>query len=424
MADAGQYEKVKNIINGDTSRQVVVVSAAGKRFSDDHKITDLLYLCHAHIKYGVDCSKVFDEIRERYISIKKDCGLKVDIEGELDKIYEKLVNGITEDELVSRGEYLSAILMADFLGFRFVDSADWVTFFYDGSIDYESTYEKLRKITAKGGIVIPGFYGVLPNGDIKVMSRGGSDITGALAAAALEADVYENWTDVPGVLMADPRIVKNPKPIKEITYDELRELSYMGAQVLHEATVYPVKQCNIPLNIRDTNHPEVDGTMILEDIDQDIKGSITGIAGKKDFSIISITKTGLSTAVGALRDILDVFANYKIPIEFVPSGIDTVSVVVSTKKIQKKQYNIINEIQKTYKPENIEITDSLALVAVVGRNMVYKPGTSGMIFAALGKHGINVRMISQGPDERNIVVGVDNGDYEKAIKVLYEEFAE
>lgn len=424
LADADQYKKVKNIIKADPSRKVVVVSAAGKRNSDDHKITDLLYLSHAHIKYGVEASSIFDMIESRYIEIKERLGLSVDIAAHLKCIKDDMEKGASQDFLVSRGEYLSAVLMADYLGYRFVDASEWVTFGYDGEIDTEVSYEKLRAFSIDGGIVTPGFYGLLPNGEVKVMTRGGSDITGALAAAALNADVYENWTDVPGVLMADPRIVKDPLPIKSITYDELRELSYMGAQVLHEATVYPVKECNIPLNIRDTNNPELPGTMILKECEatDNSDNFITGIAGKKDFSIISITKSGMSSSIGTFRMIAEIFENHKVAIEYTPSGIDSISVVVSTKASQKRIYSILGEIEKKIKPENIEITNNISIIAVVGRKMAFKPGSSGKLFAALGQNGINIRMISQGPDERNIIVGTDNKDYEKTIQIIYENF--
>ncbi len=423
MADANQYKKVKSIIEADKSRKVVVVSAAGKRSSDDHKITDLLYLCHAHVKYGVDCSNIFEMIAERYIGIKKDLGLSIDIESHLAKIKHDLENGISKDELVSRGEYLSALLMADYLGFRFVDAADWITFEFNGEVNNMLSYSKLREIPTGNGIVIPGFYGVMPNNDIKVMSRGGSDITGALAAAALDADVYENWTDVPGVLMADPRIVKNPKPIKYITYEELRELSYMGAQVLHEDTVYPVKERDIPLNIRDTNNPELPGTMILKSFDEEEADCfITGITGRKDFMVINFIKSGFSTSVGVIRKVCEAFEKHDIPLEYVPSGIDSISVVVSSKAAKKHIYGIINEIQKTLKPETVDISESISVIAVVGRKMSSRPGTSGRIFGALGENNINIRMISQGSDERNIIFGIDNKDYEKTIQVLYDKF--
>lgn len=424
MADAKQFAKVKAIVESDPSRRVVVVSAAGKRFSDDHKITDLLLLCHAHIKYGVSSESVFDMIAKRYIEIRDDLGLKIDIESELNKIADKLKNGITKDELVSRGEYLSALLMSDYLGFEFVDSAHWVRFKLDGSIDTDKSYELLSQLASGRKVVIPGFYGTLPNGSLKIMSRGGSDITGALAAAALDADVYENWTDVSGILMADPRIVENPEPIKHITYEELRELSHMGAQVLHEGTIFPVRQKNIPLNIRNTNAPNDPGSLIMENFpdDSNDKQFVTGITGKKGFAIVTVVKSGMSSEVGFLRKVLEVFEKYNVSIEYVPSGIDSVSVVVSEKAVKDCLYAILGELQKNVKPDAINITENIAIVAVVGRKMAYKPGMSGRLFAALGESKINIRMISQSCEELNIIAGVSDEDFEKAVKVLYNSF--
>ena len=424
MADANQYKKVKEIVTAEESRKVVVVSAAGKRFSGDHKITDLLYLCYAHLQYGVSSDSVFQLIKDRYVEIKNDLNLSVDIEAELYAIEKKMKKGITQDELVSRGEYLSAMLLADYLGYKFVDATEWLTFKFDGSIDTDKSYAKLQNIPYEKGIVIPGFYGIMPNANIKVMTRGGSDITGALAAAALKADVYENWTDVSGVLMADPRIVDNPKPIKHITYDELRELSYMGAQVLHEGTIFPVKKANIPLNIRNTNDPENSGTVIMKDCDDTLndKSFITGITGRHGFSIITLNKHGLSAGVGILRRIFQVFERNGVAIEYAPSGIDSFSFVMATASVKDNLYTIIGELETEIEPNKIDVIEDIAIIAVVGRNMAFKPGTSGKLFAAMGESGINIRMISQGPEERNIIVGVDSSDYEKTIRVLYDSF--
>ena len=301
MADEKQFAKVRQIVQSDPARRVVVVSAAGKRDRKDHKLTDLLYLCYAHLQYGVSCDSVFQMISDRYTGIRDALGLKTDIEGELSALREKMDDGISQDELVSRGEYFSAKLMADYLGFDFLDAKLWLKFKYDGSIDTDASYEALQKLAQGRSVVIPGFYGVTPDGHIRTLTRGGSDITGALAAAALDADVYENWTDVSGILMADPRIVENPLPIEHITYGELRELSFAGAQVLHEATVFPVREKGIPLNIRNTNEPDHPGTLIMEHFDDeaDDERIITGIAGKKNYSIVTVAKTGLSSTVGA-----------------------------------------------------------------------------------------------------------------------------
>ena len=425
MADAGQYRKIRDILLSDPERRVVVVSAAGKRFKDDHKITDLLYLCYAHTQYGVDCSGVFQMIESRYLEIRDQLGLKLDLEPEFAELKRRIdAKQVSQDELASRGEYFSARLMAAYLGFQFIDAADWVKFNFDGTVDQEATYEALRGQVRGLGAVIPGFYGLMPDGRIRTFSRGGSDITGALAAAALDAEVYENWTDVSGILMADPRIVEDPQTIPEVTYDELRELSYSGAQVLHEGTIFPVREKNIPLNIRNTNAPQDPGTMIQERFegDSDPHRFITGITGKKDFTIVSLSKRGLSSQVGYLRRVLSVFERHNISIDYVPNGIDNVSVVLPTEAVASSLYTILGEIQKEVEPDQLAVHDQIAVVAAVGRKMAFRPGISGQIFAALGQAGINIRMINQGPDELNIIFGVDNKDFAQAIRVLYNSF--
>ncbi len=425
MADATQFAKVKSIVESDESRRVVVVSAAGKRFKDDHKLTDLLYLCHAHLKYGVSCDSVYQMIVDRYTAIRDELHLNVDLESEFAALRRKMDKGISQDELVSRGEYFAAKLMAAYLGFAFLDSELWLKFKLDGSVDQEATYEALRHAAEGRKVVIPGFYGTMPDGSIKTFSRGGSDITGALAAAALDADVYENWTDVSGFLMADPKIVPDPEPIERITYSELRELSYIGAQVLHEGTIFPVREKNIPLNIRNTNQPDHPGTMIRESFEEvEMPGDrfITGIAGKKDFSVITVTKNGMSSELGILRQMLEVLEKYQVNVEYLPSGIDSVSLVVASDKAQPCLYQMMGDLQKAVKPDSIHVTDNMAIVAAVGRKMAFKPGISGKIFATLGENGINIRMITQGPEELNIIVGVDNKDFASAIRVLYNSF--
>ena len=424
MASAEQFAKVKSIVAADPARRVVIVSAAGKREKNDHKITDLLYLCHAHVKYGVSCEDIFDLIRTRYLEIRDELGLATDLESEFDALWAKM-STISQDELVSRGEYFAARLMADYLGYDFLDSELWLRFNLDGSVDTEYSYETLQRMVGNRKVVIPGFYGVMPDGSIKTFTRGGSDITGALAAAALDADVYENWTDVSGFLMADPKIVKDPEPIERITYAELRELSYIGAQVLHEGTVSPVREKNIPLNIRNTNQPDHPGTMIREAFtEEDAQNDrfITGIAGRKNFSVITLTKNGMSNEVGAIRKILEQLEKYKLSVEYIPSGIDCVSLVVSAEKAAPCLYQLMGDLQKEIKPDSIHVTENMAIVAAVGRKMVFKPGISGKIFAALGENHINIRMITQGPEELNIIVGVDNKDFENAIRVLYNSF--
>ena len=425
MADAVQFAKVKAIVDADPMRVAVVVSAAGKRYKEDHKVTDLLYLCHAHLKYGVSCDGIFELIRSRYLEIRDDLGLKTDLEGEFARLREKMDRGISQDELVSRGEYFAARLMADYLGFHFVDAAEWLVFNLDGSVNEEQSYQNLRCAAAGRRIVIPGFYGAMPDGTIKTFSRGGSDITGALASAALDADVYENWTDVSGFLMADPKIVKDPQPIERITYGELRELSYIGAQVLHEGTIFPVRKKGITLNVRNTNQPDHPGTIIKERFDDEGElqhGMITGIAGRKNYTAISITKIGLTSEVGMLRNLLDIVAKYNVSVEYLPSGIDYVSLVVEAEDVQSCLYQLLGELEREIRPDSIQVVEHLAVLAAVGRRMAFTPGISGKIFGALGAAGINVRMIMQGLAELNMLIGVEDKDYDNAVRVLYDSF--
>ena len=425
MADAGQYRKVRHIILSDPQRRVVIVSAAGKRFSGDHKITDLLYLCHAHVQYGVSCDAVFQLITSRYLEIRDELGLQVDLEPEFEELKKRLdKKKLTADYLASRGEYFSAKLMAAYLGFQFVDAVDWVYFNEDGKVNKEASYAALKGMVKGEGIVTPGFYGILPNGTIRTFTRGGSDVTGSLAAAALDADIYENWTDVSGILMADPRIVDDPQPISQVTYDELRELSYAGAQVLHEDAVFPVREKKIPLNIRNTNDPSHPGTIIREGFEEEFDPHrvITGITGKKNYSIITMFKRGMTNEVGVLRRVLSVLEDHNISVDFVPNGIDNVSLVVPTETLAPHLYSILAQIQRDVKPDKLNVMENIAIVAAVGHRMAARPGVSGQIFAALGKAGINIRMINQGPDELNIIFGVDNKDFKEAIRVLYNSF--
>ena len=424
MADAVQFAKVKAIVEADPARRVVVVSAAGKRFKNDNKLTDLLYLCHAHLQYGVACDNVYEMIRGRYLEIRDELGLATDLESEFDALRKKMDKGISQEELVSRGEYFAARLMADYLGFDFLDAELWLKFNLDGTVDQEKSYENLQRAASGRCVVIPGFYGAMPDGTIKTFTRGGSDITGALAAAALDADVYENWTDVSGILMADPRIVTDPAPIRRVTYSELRELSYLGAQVLHEGTVFPVREKNIPLNIRNTNEPDNPGTMILSAIEDEEADEtfITGIAGKKGYSIITICKSGMSSEPGTLLKVYTILAKHGINVEYAPSGIDIISLVVSAEKAAPRLYTILGEIQQEIVPDSIKVTEHIAVVAAVGRKMAYRPGVSGKIFAKLGEHGVNIRMITQGPEELNIIVGIEEKDFQQAICVLYDSF--
>ena len=423
VADSTQFKKVKNIIESDPSRRFVIVSAAGKRDPKDNKITDLLYLCHAHVEYHVDYLPLFKMIEKRFLDIKEELSLDTDIEGELAEMESSLPK-LSLDELASRGEYFTARLMADFLGFPFVDAKDVIEIRHDGSFDYEKTSENLKRILSDNDrFVMPGFYGRTPDGRIKVMTRGGSDISGSILARCLKADVYENWTDVSGFLVADPRIVKNPKNIEKITYSELRELSYMGASVLHEDAIFPIRKFNIPIHILNTNRPEDQGTIILDSIEEDKNGPIiTGIAGKKDFTAVEIYKKHMSNDVGIVRKTLSVFEKYKVSIEHIPSGIDSFSIVVRSKDVSENIYDIVSEIKEAIHTDHIHVADGIALIATVGRNMMSRPGTSGRLFAALGNSGINIRMIAQGSDEINIIVGVENKDFERAISIIYDNF--
>ncbi len=426
LAGAEQFRKVRDIVRADESRRFVVVSAAGKRFKTDHKVTDLLYLVQAHLKYGVSHEEILSMIEDRYVEIRDQLGLSFDVEKEFDTLRRWLTPDVSVDELVSRGEYLNARLMAEYLGYRFVDATEVIYFQYDGKIDMEKSCEAIRRAARDAeGLVIPGFYGAMPNGRIRVMSRGGSDITGAVVAAAVDADVYENWTDVSGILMADPKIVKNPRPIPRITYSELRELSFMGASVLHEESILPVKEKNIPLNIRNTNEPDNPGTMIMESIDaeeSDNQRFITGIACRRNFTVLTIYKKQISTDTRILRETLEMFETLKVEIDHITLDVDSFSLVVPTEQVRERIYDIIADVKRQCKPDSIRMADDIALIASVGRKMVRNPGICGKIFQALGENGVNIRMIAQGAEEISIIVGVENADFEKTIRVLYDGF--
>ena len=427
LAGAEQFKKVKAIVEADPARRIVVVSAAGKRTDDDHKITDLLYLTHAHLKYGVSYEEIFSMIERRYYGIRDALGLKYDLESEFAKLRGELRRDISVDYLVSRGEYLTARLMAEYLGYGFVDAKDCVFFQYDGSIDFDATYRALAEAAVRSPrLVLPGFYGAMPNGRVRVMTRGGSDITGSLAANAADADVYENWTDVSGILMADPRIVDHPQPISRVTYDELRELAYMGASVLHDESIQPVKEKNIPLNIRNTNEPENPGTMIVERVEREEEAGgnrfITGIAGRKGFTVLTIHKKQIAQNTAFVRRTLEIFENSHVPVEHITLGVDSFTIMTPTAQVGDSIYDIIGEIRKRCAPDDIRTEENIAMIACVGRKMVYQPGTCGKLFGALGENDINIKAISQGTNEISILVGVHNHDFEKAIRVLYNGF--
>lgn len=426
VAGADQFRKIKAIIDSDPSRRIVVSSAAGKRDKNDHKLTDLLYLCHAHITYGVSCEEIMDTVEQRFRSIRDELKLSYDVETQFGALRARLSRDMSADELVSRGEYFTSRLLAEYLGFEFIDACDCIFFGFDGQIDTERSYAAIREALDKyGQVLIPGFYGRSPTGKIKVMSRGGSDITGALAAAAADADVYENWTDVSGILMADPKIVDNPKPIPAITYGELREMAFMGASVLHEESIMPVREKGIALNIRNTNRPEDPGTMIVDKVEErELEDGrfITGISGRRNFSIITVNKRNMASTE-TLRRALEIFDRYKIPVEHITLGLDSFALVASSSVMGDAIYDIISDIQKGCRPDDVHIQDGIALIAAVGRKMSNRPGISGRLFRALGENGISVRTIAQGADELSIIVGVENDKFETAIRVLYHGFA-
>ena len=429
VADGIQLTKTKQIIEQDPDRKFIVVSAPGKRFDSDNKITDLLYLCKTHIDHNLPYDQVFQVVADRYMAVKLNLGVDVDLMAHLDEIRETLKKNPTADYIASRGEYLNAVLIAAFLGYDFVDAAGLIKFDAKGRLLIEDTDKALKEELEKHeNAVIPGFYGSTPDGNIKTFSRGGSDITGSLVARAIGADVYENWTDVSGFLMADPRIVKNPKQIANVSYKELRELSYMGASVLHEDAIYPARMANVPINIRNTNKPEDPGTMITaegyHDGMDDDGPIITGIAGSKNFTVVALYKNMMSTEKGFVRRILGILDDYDINFEHLPSGIDTVSVVMSNDSLGDRLDEVLDAFRQRLQPDSIDVFEDMALIATVGHRMSYRPGVSATLFNALGKAGVNIRMIDQGSSEMNIIVGVENKDFQKAIRAIYEAFVE
>ena len=419
LSCAKQFKKVRDIVLSDPMRKIVVVSALGKRDANDSKITDLLYILHAHLKYSVPYEDVWKIIYDRYVEVRDDLKLDYKIEDELDLIAGQLDKNIPQDYLVSRGEFLAAKLMSRYLGYEFLDAKDVIEFNYDGTVNFDATGRKTKeKVAQLKKVVVPGFYGAYGNGVIKLFSRGGSDITGSIMAKCVNATVYENWTDVSGIMVTDPRIVKNPKSIKEITYNELRELSYMGANVLHEDSIFPVQELNIPIKILNTNEPECPGTIISNEC-KDNSQAITGIAGKKNFVAITVYKDHMSNEVGFLRKCLSIFEKYDISIEHVPTGIDNLSIVVARDQVEKCLYELVVDLKQELGAE-VTLWEDIALIAVVGRNMAHKCGLCGKLLSVLGENGVNMKMIDQGPDELNIILGINNCDYEKAIKVIYD----
>ncbi|HPO04152.1 MAG TPA: aspartate kinase [Bacillota bacterium] len=426
VADGIQLAKLKKIIEDESDRKYVIVSAPGRRFDQDNKVTDLLYLCKAHIDHNVDYRQIFQVVCDRFLALKMNLGIDIDLEKEFAEIDKNMQNNASEDYIASRGEYLTALVVAAYLGYDFVDTAGLICFDERGKLLDEETDRRLaNEILKHDRAVIPGFYGSKPDRSIKTFSRGGSDITGSLVAKAVKADVYENWTDVSGFLVADPRIVKNPEQIDMVSYKELRELSYMGASVLHEDAIYPVRAGNIPINIRNTNAPAHPGTLIVSDTSKKADDKIiTGIAGSKDFVVIAIYKNMMSAETGFVRRCLSILEDYGIPVEHLPSSIDTISIVLSKKKINGKLEDILEEMQRRLAPDSLDVYQDMALIATVGRGMNRRRGVSARLFTALYKAGINIRMIDQGSSEMNIIVGVENIDFENAVRAIYDTFFE
>ena len=423
LADAGQFRKAGEIIRADIGRRYIVPSAPGKRFAEDIKVTDMLYACYALAEAGKCFQEELKQIAKRYDEIISGLELTISLDKEFVKIEECFLEKAGTEYAASRGEYLNGIVMAAYLGYEFVDAAEVIAFDEQGTFDAEATDRLLSSRLQKcENAVIPGFYGAMPDGTIKTFPRDGSDITGALVAAAIGADVYENWKDVDGVLMANPQIVANPKLVRSITYKELRELAYMGANVLHEDSIFPVRKKGIPINIRNTNKPEDEGTWIMEKTIQPTKYVITGIAGKKGFCSINIEKERRSAQVGFGSTVLQIFEDNGLSFEHVPTGIDTMTAYINQEEFMPKADNVVRELRRRLQPDGIEIESDLALIAVVGRNMKATRGTAGKIFSALSHANVNLKMIDQGSSQLNIIIGVSNQDFEKAIRAIYDIF--
>ena len=424
LADAEHFRQVAAIIKADPARRYVVPSAPGKRFKDDIKVTDMLYGCYEKIRNHESIDELYDQIKARYNGIIADLGMNFDISGELEYVKNAMLHSAGRDYAASRGEYLNGLILSKYLGYSFIDAENVIFFKDNGTFDEEKTNKALaEELVQYERAVIPGFYGVMPNGTIKTFSRGGSDITGSIVARAAEADLYENWTDVSGFMMADPRIIEDPCAIETITYRELRELSYMGATVLHEDAIFPVRYAKIPINIRNTNAPRDDGTMIVAETgDFDTEKVITGVAGKKGFSVITIEKDMMNSEIGFVRKVLEVLEDNEISFEHLPSGIDNMSIVVSTASIEGRREKIVSSIRRAVRPDSISIEDELSLIAIVGRAMVKAKGTAARVFDAISNAGVNIRMIDQGSSEISIIVGVEEHDFDKALKAIYDEF--
>ena len=424
VADADQLRKVQQIVKSDPDRRFIVPSAPGKRTPDDRKITDLLYLCHAHATQQLPFDDVFGVIEARYEQIAGDLDLKVELAGALAKIKSAITAGASADYAASRGEYLNGLIVAALLDAPMIDPADVIRFDDHGRFDAEQTQALMSaRLTGDAPAVVPGFFGATRDGQIKTFSRGGSDITGAIVARAASADVYENWTDVSGLLAADPRIVDDPQTIEMLSYRELRELAYMGASVMHDEAIFPVRQAGIPVNIRNTNRPGDAGTLIVPETEPIAHtGSITGIAGRKDFTIIALEKALMNAEIGFGRRLLSVLQDHEVSFEHMPSGIDTMSVVIADSELDGKLERVTQEIHQKCRPDGLTTYADMALIATVGRGMASTPGMAARLFGALGAANINIRMIDQGSSEINIIVGVRTGDFEAAVRAIYEDF--
>lgn len=423
LASAEQFRKVGDIIRSDEARRFVVPSAPGKRFDGDTKVTDMLYQCYAAAEAGEKFGKLLEDIKARYYEIIHGLELSLSLEEEFQIISESFAGKAGTDYAASRGEYLNGIVMAAYLGYEFVDAAEVICFDEDGNFAADVTNTKLSaRLAEVESAVVPGFYGAMPDGRVKTFSRGGSDVTGSIVAKAISADIYENWTDVSGFLVTDPRIIENPRVIETITYRELRELSYMGATVLHEDAIFPVRKAGIPINIRNTNAPQDKGTLIVESTCRRPKYTITGIAGKKGFAALNIEKDMMNAEVGFGRKVLQVFEENGISFEHMPSGIDTMTIFVHQSEFEEKEQKVLAGIHRAVNPDSVDLEANLALIAVVGRGMRATRGTAGRIFSALAHANINVKMIDQGSSELNIIIGVRNDDFEAAIKAIYDIF--
>ena len=422
VADAGQVRKIESILRADARRRYVVVSALGKRKKEDQKVTDLLYLCHELAAAGLDISEPFHIIRDRHLELAEDLGVQLDVAGLIEEVRRQTQGGAARDFVASRGEYLSGRIVAAHLRAAFVDPADGILFGHGGRLD-DRTYDRLgERLRGDGLFIVPGFYGATPDGAVRTFPRGGSDITGAVVARAIRASVYENWTDVSGFLMADPRIVPEARPIREVTYRELRELAYMGATVLQDEAIFPVRQLRIPIHIRNTNAPDDPGTLVLPS--RDASGTaVIGVAGKRGFSMVYIEKALMNKEHGFGRKVLEIVESHGISYEHSPTGIDSMSIIIEGEEIAGKEEAVRQDIQRILEPDRVDITRGLALVAIVGEGMSHRVGVAARVFTALSQAGVNVRIIDQGSSEINIIVGVDQKDYETAVKALYKAFA-